>query len=140
MQARGEKWKELSALLPNVNATITESVAQIDLAAEGFRFATPGIPKIIGPIGIFQAQTNFSQSIFDLHLLDRNRGASANQRSAEFDYKDARELVVLAVGNSYLQTLSVRRSRGYLAGPGADSPGALWKVRGPTERRRDPGH
>ncbi len=106
LEARGEKWKELSALLPNVNATITESVAQIDLAAEGFRFATPGIPKIIGPIGIFQAQTNFSQSIFDLHLLDRNRGASANQRSAQFNYKDARELVVLAVGNSYLQTLS----------------------------------
>src|ERR1017187_7604640 len=36
LEARGEKWKELSALLPNVNATITESVAQIDLAAQGF--------------------------------------------------------------------------------------------------------
>ncbi len=106
LQARGEKWKELSALLPNVNATITESVAQIDLAAEGFRFATPGIPKIVGPIGIFQAQTNFSQSIFDLHLLDRKRGASVNEQSAQLNYKDARDLVVLAVGNAYLQTLS----------------------------------
>jgi outer membrane protein TolC len=106
LEARGEKWKELSALLPNVNATITESVAQIDLAAQGFRFGTPGIPKIIGPIGIFQAQANFSQSVFDLHLLDRNRGASANERAAQFNYKDARELVVLAVGNAYLQTLS----------------------------------
>jgi outer membrane protein TolC len=106
LEARGEKWKELSALLPNVNATITESVAQIDLAAQGFRFGTPGIPKIIGPIGIFQAQANFSQSVFDLHLLDRKRGASSNERAAQFNYKDARELVVLAVGNSYLKTLS----------------------------------
>jgi outer membrane protein TolC len=106
LEARGEKWKELSALLPNVNATITESVAQIDLAAQGFRFGTPGIPKIIGPIGIFQAQANFSQSVFDLHLLDRRRGASSNERAAQFNYKDARELVVLAVGNSYLKTLS----------------------------------
>jgi outer membrane protein TolC len=106
LEARGEKWKELSALLPNVNAAITESVAQIDLAAQGFRFGTPGIPKVIGPIGIFQAQANFSQSVFDLHLLDRKRGASANERAAQFNYKDARDLVVLAVGNAYLQTLS----------------------------------
>ena len=106
LQARGEKWKELSARLPNVNATVTESVAQIDLAAEGFRFGVPGIPRVIGPIGIFQAQANLSQSIFDLHLLDRNRGASANERAAQFNYKDARELVVLAVGNAYLQILS----------------------------------
>ncbi len=106
LQARGEKWKELSALLPNVNGAITESVAQIDLAAQGLRFSAPGIPKIVGPIGIFQADANFSQSIFDLHLIDRNRGASANERAAQFNYKDARELVVLAVGNTYLEALS----------------------------------
>ncbi len=106
LQARGEKWKELSALLPNVSAAVTESVAQIDLAAQGFRFNTPGIPKIVGPIGIFQAEGIFSQSIFDMHLIDRKRAASANERAAQFNYKDARELVVLAVGNAYLQTLS----------------------------------
>jgi outer membrane protein TolC len=106
LQARGEKWKELSALLPNVSAAISESVAQIDLAAEGFRFAIPGIPNVIGPIGIFQANTYFSQSVFDIHAIDRNRGASANERAAQFNYKDAREIVVLAVGNAYLQTLS----------------------------------
>ncbi len=106
LAVRGEKWKELSALLPNLNATVTESVAQIDLAAEGFRFNTPGIPKIIGPIGIFQADANFSQSIFDFHAIERNRAASANVSAARYNYKDAREIVVLAVGNAYLETLS----------------------------------
>lgn len=106
LQARGEKWKELSALLPNLSAGISESAAQIDLAAEGFRFSVPGIPTVIGPIGIFQADTYLSQSLFDLHLLDRKRGASANEHAATYNYKDAREVVVLAVGNSYLQTLS----------------------------------
>lgn len=106
LQARGEKWKELSALLPNLSAGISESAAQIDLAAEGFRFSIPGIPTVIGPIGIFQANAYFSQSLLDLHALNRKRGASANERAAQYNYKDAREIVVLAVGNSYLQTLS----------------------------------
>jgi outer membrane protein TolC len=106
LAARGEKWKELSALLPNLSAGINESVAQIDLAAQGFRFKTPGIPKIVGPIGIFQANAYFSQSVFDLHALDRKRGASANESAARYNYKDARELVVLVVGNAYLQTIS----------------------------------
>jgi outer membrane protein TolC len=106
LTARGEKWKELSALLPNVNAGISESATQIDLAAEGFRFNTPGIPRIIGPVGIFEANVFLTQSVFDLHAIDRKRGASANETAARYNYKDARELVVLAVGNSYLQTLS----------------------------------
>ena len=82
LTARGEKWKELSALLPNVNAGINESATQIDLAAEGFRFNTPGIPRIIGPVGIFQANVFLTQSVFDLHAIDRKRGASANENAA----------------------------------------------------------
>lgn len=104
MSARGTRWKELSALLPNVDAMVGETVAQQDLAAFGFRF--PGIPNVIGPYNYFQAGVNLSQSVFDWHALQRERGASAGLRAAQFTYKDARELVVLAVGNSYLMTLS----------------------------------
>jgi outer membrane protein TolC len=104
MSARGTRWKELSALLPNVDAMVGETVAQQDLAAFGFRF--PGIPNVIGPYNYFQAGVNLSQSVFDWHALQRERGASAGLQAAQFTYKDARELVVLAVGNSYLMTLS----------------------------------
>jgi outer membrane protein TolC len=104
VSARGTRWKELSALLPNVDAVVGETVAQQDLAAFGFRF--PGIPNVIGPYNYFQAGVNLSQSVFDWHALQRERGASAGLRAAQFTYKDARELVVLAVGNSYLMTLS----------------------------------
>ncbi len=104
MSARGTRWKELSALLPNVDAMVGETVAQQDLAAFGFRF--PGIPNVIGPYNYFQAGVNLSQSVFDWHAMQRERGASAGLRAAQFTYKDARELVVLAVGNSYLMTLS----------------------------------
>jgi len=105
---RGEKWKELSALLPNVDATATQSVDQIDLAALGFRFKFPGVslPSAVGPIGIFTSGVNLSQSLFDYHLIERNRGASSNERASQFSLKSARELVVLAVSNAYLQALA----------------------------------
>ena len=37
--ARGLRWKELSALLPNVSATPYVNVSQVDLAEFGFNFA-----------------------------------------------------------------------------------------------------
>jgi len=104
LAARGEKWKELSELLPNVNARISENVVQDNLAARGLRF--PGFPVVIGPYGYTDARVYLSQSILNLKALNRERGAAENERAAQFSYKDARELVVLATGNAYLQALS----------------------------------
>ena len=102
--ARGQKWKELSELLPNVTARVSENVAQQNLAAEGLRF--PGFPTIVGPFGFFDARVYLSQSILNLKALNRERGAREDERAAQFSYKDARDLVVLATGNAYLQALS----------------------------------
>ena len=108
LAARGAKWKELSDLLPHLNASATQSAAQIDFAALGFRFSIPGahIPNVVGPIGIFQSGMNLSQTVFDYNALLRTRGAREDEKAAEHSLKDAREVVVLAVGNAYLLTLS----------------------------------
>ena len=102
--ARGEKSKELSTLLPNVTARISETAAQQNLAAQGFRF--PGFPSIVGPYGFSDARVYLSQSILNLKALNRQRGAADDERAAQFTYKDARDMVVLATGNAYLQALS----------------------------------
>jgi outer membrane protein TolC len=102
LTARGEKWKELSELLPHVNASVSESAEQLDLAALGFRFNIPGIPTVIGPVGVFQAGAYLTQSLFDYHAIERNRGASYNVKAAQYSLKNARDVVVLAVGNAYL--------------------------------------
>src|SRR5580698_4035552 len=49
--ARGERWKELSALLPNVTAMPYAADSRIDLAELGFTFKFPGvtIPSVVGP-------------------------------------------------------------------------------------------
>ena len=106
LNASGTKWKELSALLPNLDAQATQSAAQIDFPAEGFRFNIPGVPKVIGPIGIFTSGVFLQQSVFDWHAIQRYRGARENERAAQHSLKNARELVVLAVGYTYLQALA----------------------------------
>jgi outer membrane protein TolC len=106
LAARGAKWQELSHLLPNVSAAATQSATQVDLAALGFRLNFPGIPTVIGPVGIFDARGYVSAPIFDWHAIQRERGASANESAARYRFKDARELVVLATGNEYLLTIA----------------------------------
>jgi len=106
LAARGQKWKELSALLPNVSAAATQSAAQIDLAALGFRFNFPGVSPVVGPIGTFDARAYVKSPIFNWELIQRERGAQAGESVAHFNYKGARELVVLAAGNEYLLTIA----------------------------------
>ena len=106
LAARGKKWEELSHLLPNVSAAATQSVEQIDLAALGFRFNFPGVPPVVGPVGIFDARAYVTAPIFDWHAIQRERGARANESAARYNYREARELVVLATGNEYLLTIA----------------------------------
>ena len=41
--ARGERWKQLSALLPNVTTSSYVAGSQVDLAEFGFSFKFPGV-------------------------------------------------------------------------------------------------
>ena len=114
--ARGERWKELSELLPNLGARVLENVQTQSLAALGFNklfplLAAPGanttrLPRLVPAFNYFDARASFSQSIFNFKNLEKERSASENLKAAQFSYKDAREMVVLAVGNSYLQAIA----------------------------------
>lgn len=106
LAVRGQKWKELSDLLPHLSASATQSAEQIDLAALGFRFNFPGVPNVVGPIGVFQSGVFLTQSVFDYNAILRTRGARQNEKAAQYSFKNARELVVLAVGNAYLLAIS----------------------------------
>jgi len=47
-----------------------------------------------------------SQSLFDWKLINNERASRQSLKSAEYTYKDARDLVVLAVGYTYLQGIA----------------------------------
>jgi len=106
--ARGERWKELSALLPNVNSSTFINESQTDLAEFGFKFNIPGvqIPTIIGPFSYYDSRAYLSQSVFDWKSINKERAASESVKAAQYTYKDARDLVILAVGYTYLQGIA----------------------------------
>jgi outer membrane protein TolC len=106
--ARGERWKELAELLPNISIRGQEAVQTESLTALGFKsnlfpFA---IPRVIGPFNYMDLRGNASQSVFNFKALEGERAASERLKAAQLTYKDARELVVLAIGNSYLQAIA----------------------------------
>ena len=105
--ARGQRWEQLSALLPHaaVNPYVADS--QINLAELGITGAGGStLPPSIGPFSYFDARLTMSQSLFDSKLINNTHAASQNLRSAQYTYKDARDLVVLAVGYVYLQAIA----------------------------------
>jgi Outer membrane protein len=106
--ARGERWKQLAELLPNISAHAQEAVQTQSLTALGLKpsvFHAP-VPRVIGPFNYFDLRASASQSLFNFKSLERERAASEGVKAAQFNLKDARELVVLAVGNSYLQSIA----------------------------------
>jgi outer membrane protein TolC len=106
--ARGQRWEQLSALLPHVTAAPYVDVSQINLSELGFTFKFPGfnLPASIGPFSYFDARVGVNQSLFDWKSINNERAARQNLKSAEYTYKDARDLVVLAVGYTYLQGIA----------------------------------
>ena len=81
----------------------TESLTALGLKSNVFPFP---VPRVIGPFNYFDARASFSQSIFNFHDLEQERAASERLKSAQYSYKDAREVVVLAVGNAYLLAIA----------------------------------
>jgi len=106
--AHGERWKQLSALLPNATSSTYLNDSQVNLAEFGFNFKFPGvtIPSIVGPFAYYDTRAYLTQSVFDWKAINNSRSSVQSVKSAEYTYKDARDLVILAVGYAYLQAIA----------------------------------
>jgi outer membrane protein TolC len=102
--ARAQRLSALQALLPSVDANIKESVMQVDLAAEGLRI--PGIPTVVGPFGFTDLRAYMSWSLVDVKSLRGYLAAKHNFAASQLTAEDARQLVILTVGNAYLLVLA----------------------------------
>ena len=102
--ARAQRLRDLSALLPRVSITSSESLEQINLAAFGIPPPANG-SSIVGPFAIFDVRPTMSERVVDFSALNRVRSSAENVKAANFTVQDARELVVLVVGNEYLLVL-----------------------------------
>jgi outer membrane protein TolC len=111
-QARGQAKIARSALLPNLNATLSETVQQTNLQALGVRFDLPipgfAPPTVVGPFNYFDLRASLSQTVFDLTARNNYRVAKSISLANELSVADARDLVVLAVGGAYLQIIAAK--------------------------------
>lgn len=104
--ARAQYRRSLSALLPNISGRAADSVNQINLAAFGIPVPA-GLPSpVIGPFNVLDARAVMTEDLLDFNAINKLKQSAENEKTARFNIQDARELVVLAVGNEYLLTLA----------------------------------
>ena len=111
IEARGEKWQKLSDLLPNVSGAVSEDVQKTNLEALGFeKFGSSGpfgkAGPVIGPYSYLDIRASATQRVFDWRAIQKYRSSVVGESIAQFNLKDARDLVVLATGNAYLQAVA----------------------------------
>lgn len=106
--ARGQRWQQLSALLPHVTASpfLADSKINIDQAGFSGLASLFHLPASVGPYSYFDARAAVSQTLFDWKSISATRAASQSVKAADYTFQDAHDLVVLAVGYTYLQAIA----------------------------------
>jgi outer membrane protein TolC len=101
-----------SSLLPNLDATLSETEQQVNLEIAGIRFQSPipgfSIPTIVGPYNYFDLRARLTQTVADVTSWKNYRSAQELARANASALRDARDLVVLAVGSAYLEVIAAR--------------------------------
>jgi outer membrane protein TolC len=117
--AKARSLASLQPLLPTVTAQGDSEAKQINLAALGF---SNGVVKEFAPlfpnlniadfseivkVNITDAMVNYSQTLFSLPNIDRYRASKQSVVAAYYNKQSSRGLVVLTVGDAYLQALAL---------------------------------
>ena len=97
--ARAQQLQQLQALLPTVTGTAKESVQQINLEAEGLKI--PGF-TVVGPFAYTDIRGSAQWSLLNLSSLDNYLASKHNFQGSKLSVEDAKDMVVLTVGNAYL--------------------------------------
>ena len=106
--ARGQRWQELSALLPQVSAAPYVAESKINIDELGFSGLASmfHLSAAVGPFSYFDARAAVTQSLFDWKTINLARAAGQNVKSADYTMVDARDLVILTIGNAYFQAVA----------------------------------
>ncbi len=124
--ARAQKLQLANILLPNLSLHGETGVHEYNLEAQGFHPSTVGLFAPLLPPGTSLSsfhlitkvdttigQINFSQALFNWAGYDVWRAAQAGEKAAFYNAQSSRGLVVLNVGNTYLQALAAKSQADY---------------------------
>jgi outer membrane protein TolC len=110
-EVRAQRIRALSALLPHLDGSLSVTEQQLNLQSLGFLVKLPpsvgfSIPKVVGPYSYQSAVLNASLTIFDYGVLSNLKASHESEKAAELSISNARDLVVQAVGDAYLQIIA----------------------------------
>ena len=125
--AEAQKLQLLNVLIPNITLHGETGVHEYNLEALGFHPSTaaqftkllppgssPSAFHLITKVDTTIGEVKFSQALFNWAGYDVWRAAQAAQKAAYYNAQSSRGLVVLNVGNAYLQALAARSQAEYM--------------------------
>ena len=110
-EVRAQRYRALSGLLPKVSGQLSMTEQQLNLQALGFLINFPpklgfSVPSIVGPYSYQSALANAEIPLFDFSAISNFRASREDLKASVLSVKNARDLVVQAVGDSYLQMIA----------------------------------
>ena len=109
-QAKARSTQARAALLPSLDASVTEENLNQNLAAFGLNLSSipiPGFqfPHVVGPFNLFDARISASQQVFDFSSIRRFQASRIATHAAQSDRDNAAEEVGAQVAKAYLAAL-----------------------------------
>jgi outer membrane protein TolC len=106
LQAQGQRLVARSELLPNLNTVVSESFERVNLRTQGVE--TSAFPEAV-TFNFYDARAaRLQQTVFDLVKIENLHSATQNVKSNFALARNARDLVVLAVGGAYIQLIATK--------------------------------
>jgi outer membrane protein TolC len=104
---RAQRLRALAALLPNISARAQQSFEDISYSETGIKLPSlpgfAGLPATSGNFAYLDARVAATQAIFNAELRDRYHSQEALEAASLLNTKDARDVVVFAVGAAFFQ-------------------------------------
>ena len=108
-QAQSRAAQARGALLPNVDASISEQSLTRNLAAMGIHISIPipgfQFPTMVGPFNVFDTRASATQTVFDFSAIRRFQASKVGVGAARAESESTAEQVAAQVARAYLTAL-----------------------------------
>ena len=107
--ARGERLRALSLLLPQISAGARQAYEDISFKEIGIKLPPIlgfSLPPTSGGFGYQDARVSLTHNLYSRQLSEQYKSEKSAEQSSIWNIKDARDVVVLAVGTAYLQVIA----------------------------------
>lgn len=114
-----------AAVLPHVHGSSYANLQNRNLRA--FGISLPGTPDVVGPFSNYDFRVSADQNIVDLQSYHNWKSSQRGVEASKLDYQGARDLIVSAIANLYLDAESAA-ARADAAQSRVDSSDVLYRL------------